>query len=195
MKTIARHKMVKNTVWLFFALFVAFLAVLSLVAVARSATATSVTVEPLASTVIVGDSTTVDLVIRSVSDLYGVQLQIDFDPTLVQVLDADPGEPGVQIALGTCPAPDWVLSNTADNTAGTIGYAVTSLNPSPVCNGDGLIASVEFEAVAVGESPLHFSDLLLATPDGEEIPVDVQDGTLQIEDLRPVFLPIVLRSY
>jgi hypothetical protein len=195
MFTLAGHKSIKKAIWLFAALVVVFLAVLSVVAVARSVASATLTVEPLASTVVVGESTTVDLVVRDVADLYGVQLQITFDPGKVRVLDADLGAPGVQIDPGTCPAPDFVVTNEVSNATGTISYTVTALNPSPACNGDGLMARVEFEALTVGSSAIHFSDSILANPDGLEIPADTQDGTLTVTAKEKVFLPVVLRNH
>lgn len=195
MLTIARRKIVKKPVWLFVVLAVAFVGVLFLGAVVRSATATTVTVDPLASTVMVGESTTVDVVVQSVTDLYGVQLRIDFDPTVVQVLDADLGTAGVQIEPGTCPVPDFVVQNEVSNATGIISYTVTALNPSPACNGDGTVASVEFEGLAAGESALQFSDVILANSDGREIAADTQDGTLTVESMKKVFLPLVQKNY
>ena len=190
----AGHKRVKKPVWLFAALVVAFLAVLSVVAVARSVTTATLTVEPLASTIVVGDSTTVDVVVRDVVDLYGVELQITFDPSKVRVLDANLAAPGVQIDPGTCPAPDFVVINEVSNATGTIDYTVTAFNPSPACNGDGLIARVEFEALAVGASPIHFSDPILANRDGQELSTVAQDGSVTVTAEVKAFLPIVVRN-
>jgi len=138
-------------------------------------------IDPPLATVPISGTVTVDIALVDINDLYGIQVELSFDETKVEVVDADPGSPGVQITPGSCPEPDFVVLNAADNTTGTIIYAATSLGPSPPCNGSGVIASVTFHGLEeVEESPLHFSDWLLSDTDGFAIPVSIQDGTVTV---------------
>jgi hypothetical protein len=191
---LGRDRMLKKPVWLSVALVVAFAGAICLLPVARSVTTTSLTVDPLTSTVAVGAQRTVDIVVRDVADLYGIQLEITFDPSKVEVVDADLGTPGVQIDPGTCPSPDFVVTNAVSNALGTGGYAASALNPSLPCDGDGVVASITFLGLAEGETAIQFSDWLLSDRDGLEIQTAADDGSLVVEGLSRVFVPIVLRS-
>ena len=135
---------------------------------------------PTAPTLYVGETVTVDLVASDMVDLYGAALELTFDPSIVEVVDDDPGTPGVQITPGTCPFPNFVVQNTADNTAGTINYDVASLAPSPPCNGTGVVASITFRALAVGMSPVHYNEWLLSDTNGEVIPSPAIDGSIEV---------------
>jgi ELWxxDGT repeat protein len=137
--------------------------------------------EPPEATWPVGSDFTIDIMVAEVSDLYGVELQLSFDPTIVEVVDVDPVTAGIQIQPGVCPMPDSVDVNSADNTTGTISYAVTSLSPSPPCNSGGVIASITFLGLTEGNSILHFEGELLSDTNANPIPVDsVQDGSLTV---------------
>jgi hypothetical protein len=79
-----------------------------------------------------GDRFTVDVYLADVVDLYGADVQLAFDPALFAVVDANPAIPGVQItARSDLLWPDLAIKREADNSAGTIWYAVTQLNPRP----------------------------------------------------------------
>jgi hypothetical protein len=147
--------------------------------------------DPLAATVPAGGSTTVEIRVDGVSDLYGLQLQVSFDPTLVEVVDADSDTPGTQITPGACPAADFIVVNEASNGSGLVTYAVTALNPTPPCASAGLVASIELHTLASGTSALQFDDWILATRDGIEIETNAQGGTL-VTSVPDVFLPLVV---
>jgi hypothetical protein len=153
---------------LFILLFVSSLAVLWGTGWAQP-DAVTLSIDPASATVAVGGNVTVDIVVNGVSDLYGAALELTFDPSIVQVV-------GGQVTPGPCPAPDFVVQNTADNTAGTINYDVTSLSPSPPCSGSGVIASITFEKIASGTSPVMFSSSLIADTNGIAIPTTTTDG-------------------
>jgi hypothetical protein len=190
----ARRPIGKKAPWALLILAVAALALISRSAAAEPSATAILTVDPVSSTVLFGDTTTLDIMVREVADLYGVQLTISFDPGKVEVVDADTGTPGVQIAPGTCPSPDWMVMNTVSNATGVISYAVIALNPSPPCNGEGMVASIEFHALSGGESIIHFSEWILANRDGGEIETTVQDGTLSVQVMNRVFLPMLLKN-
>ena len=120
----------------------------------------------------------VQIWINDVADLYGADVRLTFDPALVEVVDADGGASGVQIADGGFLQNIFTAVNEADNTLGTIEYAVTQLNPQPPANGSGVLAVITFRAKAVGSSPLAFTFAQLANRDGEEIPAPASNGTV-----------------
>ena len=136
--------------------------------------------EPASEEIPLNQSVTVDVHISDVTNLYGTQLEISFDPTKVQVVDADPDTTGVQITPGSCPAPDFVVFNIVDNTEGTIIYSSTAISPSLPCDGNGVVASFTFEGVGEGSSPMTFDSTLLSDTNGEAICANASDGNLDV---------------
>ena len=47
-----------------------------------------------------------------VKNLYGTQLELTYDPSLVEVVDADPDTPGTQVRLGTVWVPSYQCGGT-----------------------------------------------------------------------------------
>jgi len=135
------------------------------------------------------DVALVTLVISNVEGLYGAQVSLTFDPTLVKVIDASPLFPGVQITPGSFPYPDFMVMWTADNEAGTIDYAVTQLGPREPVSGRGVLATITFAGLQPGETGLVFESCILADMNGEEIDALSQDGVLTVTlgDPHPVY--------
>ena len=113
--------------------------------------------DPIETTINVSETTTVDIVVTDPGELYGVELVLTFDPAVVEVVDDDPGTAGVQITPGTCPIPNFVVENAADNGAGTVRYGATSFSPSLPCTSGGVVASITFHGLSDGQSALAFA--------------------------------------
>jgi len=157
---------------------------------------TLIATDPSPALVCVNGLVDVALVISNVEGLYGAQVSLTFDPTLVKVIDASPLFPGVQITPGSFPYPDFMVMWTADNEAGTIDYAVTQLGPREPVSGRGVLATITFAGLKPGETGLDFGDYILANVDGEEIETLSQDGVLTVTLVEPhpvyeVYLPFM----
>ena len=114
-------------------------------------------------------------IITDAAGLFGAQLELKFDPLVLQVI-------GTQVTPGSCPIPDFVASNSVDNSAGTIAYAVTSLAPTLPCDG-GIVASFQFQVAPTavdGSTQLQFENVILADANGSEIPGTAVDLNLEI---------------
>jgi hypothetical protein len=127
-----------------------------------------------------GTEATVELVVESVSELYGAQVQLDFDPNVLEVVDANLSEEGVQIEPGSLPQPDFIVQNLADNAQGTIQYALTQLPPSEPGRGNGIMARVTFRAKAPAVTRLEFQHYLLADVSGGSIKAVSQGGQIKV---------------
>lgn len=90
--------------------------------------------------------------LEHVSDLYGAQIRLHYDPTQLKVRDEDSRVDGVQIAPGPLLAFDdrFVAANNVDSNTGLIDFAVALLNPAPPINEQGILATVTFEMVGSG---------------------------------------------
>lgn len=143
--------------------------------------ATTITIVPTPATAQGCGTVYVDVWVNDVVDLYAADFRISFDPARLEVVDADPGTPGVQIQLlNGFLKPDFPVKRDADNTAGTIWYAVTQLNPTPPANGSGALARITFRAKATGlaSASLHFTYTKLAELGGIQIPATAVDGSV-----------------
>lgn len=142
-------------------------------------TAATLGLDPIEAVAVTGSSTNVDVTSSDISNVYGIEFSITFDPAVLSVV-------GESLTEGTCPMPDFVVANTADNTAGTIQYAATQLateTPLP-CDG-GVAASIEFMCAAGLEdevtTPVTITTSIISDPDGLPISHSRQNGTVRCE--------------
>jgi hypothetical protein len=143
-------------------------------------------------TIDVDEEITVTVRISDVVDLYGIDLNLHFTPTDMVVVDADEGAPGVQIAPVDCPQPNFVVANVADNTAGTINYVVTQLNPTPPFSGHCSVAHIRFRTLQEASTGVQFAGLILSDDNLGQIPAQTVDLTLEIGD-HYCYVPIAIR--
>ncbi len=167
--------------WSVVLLFALFVASLSWGPAARSVSAVTpeVSFQPPSQTVVPGTMFDVQVVIQGVTNLSTVDLRINFDPAVLAVVDQDPVQPGVQILPGTVFPSDNPLFNQTDNTNGIINYSILGLASGPF-SGDGVIATVRFQALAAGTSDLLFDYLVLTDPSTAEIPATGQAGQVTV---------------
>lgn len=141
-------------------------------------------------TIGVGQVEVIKIRIENVKDLYGAELHMKFDPSVVEVVDADPTKDGIQLMPGDFPKPEFVALNRADNKVGTIDYALTQLNPTPPANGSGTVVSILFRGKALGKSTKITSkgNILPVVVGPQKVmptPFTWQDGTITIVPPKP----------
>jgi hypothetical protein len=126
--------------------------------------------------VVVGQEISVALWVENAPLIYGVESHLVFDPAALEVVSLEHGD-----FLSPDPANEaFILQNQADNEAGTLDYALALLNPAPPVEGDGLLASITFQAKADGSTTIQIKEALFGTQTGEEIVPVVQDTELTI---------------
>jgi hypothetical protein len=122
-----------------------------------------------------GDVGTLAIRVENVTDLAGAEVSLTFDPTLLEVADADPSAEGAQIAHGDFLSPDFVVQNTADPTIGTVDYAIACMPLDKAVSGSGVLAHITFRALAEGETSVTIRSALLA--DVQRQPIAVETGS------------------
>ncbi len=120
-----------------------------------------------------GATALVSVRIEDVSDLYGVELHLSFDPQVIEVVD-----PKLQVG-------DWFKDgftavNKIDNTAGKIDFAATLLNPQAPIAGSGVVLTFTVQGKTIGSGTIHVDQGLLASRDGKEIPSAWQNTTVDV---------------
>jgi hypothetical protein len=123
------------------------------------------------SQVKVGQQVIVEVRVKDAPTVYGADVRLSFDPALLEVVDADPGTEGIQVRPGRFlnASQGFFLQHQVDNTAGTIDYALTLLNPAPPAQGNGVLVQVTFRARSSGRTTVSISEGLFGTQTGETI--------------------------
>jgi hypothetical protein len=132
------------------------------------------------------------LQLDNISNVYGAQVSLSYDPSVITVVDADPGMVGVQINPGSCPQPDFVVVNNADNNTGLIEYAATQLSPTLPCDG-GELATITFRCLIQDSiSQVIISESIIADPNLTPIGHSTQHGTIICLAGDQIYIPIVI---
>ncbi len=148
-------------------------------AIAQTEVAT-ISVLPTAQQLAAGELGIVQIRVNNVTDLFGLEIGLQFDPLVIEIQDSDTGQEGAQIQPGDFLSPDLIQTNQADNVAGLISYVVTQQAPSPPVSGDGVIATVNFRAIAAGTTDINFTVVKLSTPDGLQISATIEPGRVTV---------------
>ena len=125
------------------------------------------------------------IVLENARDVYGVDIRARFDPAMVEIVDEDPQRDGVQMIAGQFPKPDFLVRNQADNSAGTLMYVITQVNPSPPANGNGVVFWIEMRGKVMGESPFTIEFVDAADREGKTLTLDKQNGTIRVVKPKP----------
>ena len=150
------------------------------------------TVGPAPAEVVVGVAETGSFTIRveDVTDLYAGDVRLSFDPTIIEVLDANPDAAGLQIEpLSDFLSPDWMLVNEADNENGRVWYAVTQLNPSPAVSGSGDLARVSFRGLVKGSTGVTVTYQKITIPSGVPIEATPLEAIIHVGGGGPTRTP------
>jgi hypothetical protein len=128
-----------------------------------------------------GDKFTVD-VSAETPTIYGAEWRMHFNPDLLEVVDADATEVGIQAMPGSfLPATQGaVLRNQADNTEGTVVYALTLLRPAAPVHGTGALATLTFRGRRAGAATIELTEGLFGTQRGEAIVPTLFDRAVEI---------------
>lgn len=116
----------------------------------------------------------------NMTNLYAVEFQLTYDPTLVEVVDADPSQPGTQVAAGSVFVghPFFIIQNEASN--GLINFSATLQAPAAPFVGTGSLVEITWHSLSTGQSILAFSQADLSDQNGQIIPLTRLDGQLVV---------------
>ena len=173
----------EKTIAVAWSLLIAALLLLFALIAAPAAAAQSGTVlrtDPPAISLAPGAETSVALRFEEVEGLYGLEIHLTFDPALVEVVDADPDQAGVQIAAASWWQDGFVAANVADNETGRIDFAATLINPAEPRSGGDTFATITLRGKSGGSGALAIESAILASREAEVIPAELQDAALTV---------------
>ena len=139
---------------------------------AGSATAATLSVSPTSQNINNGQNFTVSIMLNtSGQSIAGSDVFLNFNPSILQVVDADSNTGGVQVSAGSLM--QNTLVNSVDNGLGKISLSQVA-SAGSTFTGSGVLATVNFRAVAAGTSPVTFDFTLGSTVDSN-IAIDGED--------------------
>ena len=124
----------------------------------------------------VNDTFTVHISAEKVTDLAGWQFDVEFDPEVLEAVEAREGD-----FLKTGEGTTFFQRGTIDNTVGKIRGLSAALISADGITGSGSLLSVTFSAKAGGESHLTLHNFQLGSSTGEVIPAGVRNLTIIVE--------------
>jgi hypothetical protein len=135
-------------------------------------------------TVSQGSSAAVDVNIAGVTDLYDFQLDLTFNPA---VLEATGVTEGSFLSGGGA---TFFLSGFIDNTAGSVTFnADTLLGLVPGASGNGTLLEFDFTALEAGTSALDLANVILQDSNGNEIPSSLSGSSVNVTGTGSVPVP------
>lgn len=141
---------------------------------------TAVKVDPATQTInVCTTNTSVTVAVQQVENMAAVQLELVYNPAVVQVIDANPGSDGVQITVDPVFSSGFVAQNEVDTVAGRVSFAATLLGSDKIDGDTGLI-QVDFEPVAAGSSSLTLENVILASTAGQPIDHQLVAGAITV---------------
>lgn len=122
----------------------------------------------------------IDVIAENVTDLYGLELHLKYDPAVLEAQDVQPDQAGVQVEPGALlpVSQGFVVANRADQAEGKVTYAITLLNPAPPVNGSGPIARLTFKALQTTASTINIEQAILVSVHLQTIPVQTTPLTI-----------------
>ena len=133
-----------------------------------------------------GSRIEVPIEVRGVQDLYGVDLELQFDPAILGAEDADPNMTGIQPALGTFLDAGLLLLNEINPETGVLRFVMAQVDPSEGKSGDGVLLVLYLIARSTGESTITVNSVTLADRGGNEIPSSGVGALITVAEDAPV---------
>jgi hypothetical protein len=148
------------------------------------AAGTLVQVTPAHVDIGVGRTGDISIAIVDVTDLYGARFVVAFNPAIAEVVDVDPLLAGIQVFPGSFPGPSGqpgsVVTNGADNLAGTVTYEFTLIAPAAPVSGSGTLATIRFVGKVPGATSILIQSATLSDESGDPIGAMFVDGTVSV---------------
>jgi len=128
----------------------------------------------------VGDAVAITFIINGGTDIHEVYFQLSYDPSVVQLIDAQAGQPGVQVLQGPFPSSGSTGTMFQNAVAGGVITYQYALSGTDIDEGTGTVATAQFVALANGSASFQWQTLQLV--DGNGVPTSATGtvGTLLV---------------
>ena len=119
---------------------------------------------------------TIEVKIANVTEFYGFDLQLRWDPAVLDYVSHIAKIPVETFPDGVLHQTILTIKNEANSTAGTYWLSASSMFPAPSFNGSGTVFEITFHVKAIGQCLLEIYSHELARVDASAIPHNVEHG-------------------
>ncbi len=133
---------------------------------------TEISLVPEDELLVCGSNEAVSIVLNGVSNLYGYQIELSYDDSLVSATGA------LENSWFDTTSNAYIVDSTC--SGGSCLFAATKTNPGTPLSGAGTVASIELAPLAAGTFNLTIDSVTLSNVDGFEIPVDLPTLPLKV---------------
>jgi len=130
------------------------------------------------------------LKIGNVTNLYGLDIQFKWDPTILEYINHTVKIPVETYPDGVLHNPILPIKDEVNATGGTYWVAYASMSPAAPFNGTGTVFELTLKVKGIGRSLLEISSCDLADMDGTPIPHTNQNGYFSNYVPQPVNIAV-----
>jgi hypothetical protein len=132
-----------------------------------------------------GNTFNINVLIENVTDLGGFQFDINYNPSIVTIVDASAVTLGS--FLGSTGRSTSPLGPTIDNVTGKVTYGAFSFGTNPGPNGNGILATITFIVQSQANGILDLNNVQVADTVANVLTIDtVGDATLSISTVPDI---------
>lgn len=154
---------------------------LSLACVSLNADVVSVT----SLTVGMGSTFDLPVTITGSSDLYAFQFDVAYNPSLLQLVSINEG------AFLPTAGSTFFIPGSIDNVAGNAVFTVdTLLGPGPGAAGSGTLATLDFQAIGLGNGAVSLSNVVLLDSNLNDIAFTANNGLVSAVPEPRTLIPV-----
>jgi hypothetical protein len=119
---------------------------------------------------------TIQVIIANITDLYGIDIQFRWDPTILDYVKHTAKVPVEIYPDGVLYQPEFLIKDVVNATAGTYWLAHACMDPAPVFTGTGIAFNMTFHVKGQGHCVLEIYGSNLSNKGGNPIVHEVQNG-------------------
>ena len=116
----------------------------------------------------------VSVVVQSAEEINSMTLNLSFNPQVLELKQV------VQGSIATRLGGDVPFLQNIDNSSGTCTIGFSSTDVARGFKGSGRVASLVFQSIAKGDSPLSFSSVTASSPTGASIQFVTPEGRVRV---------------
>jgi hypothetical protein len=121
----------------------------------------------------------VTVAVKQMIELMAAQVEVVYDPTIIEIIDANPNKDGIQVSIGNAFSDGFVAKNEVDIVNGRIIFATALLEGNTV-EGDLDLIHIGWRPLSVGTTGLSLENVMLISLGGQTIDHTHQHGTVEI---------------
>jgi len=138
----------------------------------------------------VGDEFTIEIIVDpGGADVYGVQYDLVFDPSVLQVVNQSRGDFLSQDGANTIE-----IVNKFNNTLGKLEYGETRMGAEGGVTAPGTLARITFRVVGDHGSNLKLEDVIVSNPEAQPLDISVENGVCLVGGKTPGATPTATQT-